>query len=304
MKVGVIGLGDIARKAYLPVLTTQKGLELCFMTRNPAVLSEVADQYRIHSRAHSLEELIGQGIQVAFVHSSTESHFEIVTYLLEHGIHIFVDKPLDESLDNSTKMVELAETKGLSLMVGFNRRFAPAYRSVIQNQPPQLIVMQKNRVNSRGNVREIVYDDFIHVVDTLRFFVDSPIDNLEVRCDHQDQNLSCITINISTRHSHAIGIMHRHCGVDEEILETSSHGVKWRVDDVRQVSKYCLTMERILPETWSTTYIERGFKAMVESFVDSVQNGVIISARDALQSHLVCEEIIRRIESQSHSDGF
>lgn len=42
MKVGCIGLGDIAQKAYLPVLTTLPGVELHLQTRTPATLAAVA----------------------------------------------------------------------------------------------------------------------------------------------------------------------------------------------------------------------------------------------------------------------
>ncbi|RBL80431.1 gfo/Idh/MocA family oxidoreductase, partial [Streptomyces cavourensis] len=38
MKVGCIGLGDIAQKAYLPVLTAVPGVELHLQTRTPATL--------------------------------------------------------------------------------------------------------------------------------------------------------------------------------------------------------------------------------------------------------------------------
>ncbi len=54
MKVGVIGLGDIAQKAYLPVLTAGPGLELHLQTRTPATLARVAATYRIpDAQCHS-----------------------------------------------------------------------------------------------------------------------------------------------------------------------------------------------------------------------------------------------------------
>ncbi|MGW0897039.1 gfo/Idh/MocA family oxidoreductase, partial [Streptomyces goshikiensis] len=47
MKVGVIGLGDIAQKAYLPVLTTRPGIEPHLQTRTPATLERVAGVHHI-----------------------------------------------------------------------------------------------------------------------------------------------------------------------------------------------------------------------------------------------------------------
>ncbi|MDF5607525.1 NAD(P)-binding domain-containing protein, partial [Vibrio parahaemolyticus] len=47
MKIGIIGLGDIAQKAYLPVITQLPNIELVFCTRNPNTLESLAKQYRI-----------------------------------------------------------------------------------------------------------------------------------------------------------------------------------------------------------------------------------------------------------------
>ncbi|MGW4278156.1 gfo/Idh/MocA family oxidoreductase, partial [Streptomyces seoulensis] len=47
MKVGCIGLGDIAQKAYLPVLGTRPEVELHVQTRTPATLERVADGLRL-----------------------------------------------------------------------------------------------------------------------------------------------------------------------------------------------------------------------------------------------------------------
>lgn len=47
MKVGCIGLGDIAQKAYLPVLTTRPGIELHLQTRNPDTLERVGDTHHV-----------------------------------------------------------------------------------------------------------------------------------------------------------------------------------------------------------------------------------------------------------------
>lgn len=46
MKIGIIGLGDIAQKAYLPVITQHSDVELVFCTRNSEVLNQLARRYR------------------------------------------------------------------------------------------------------------------------------------------------------------------------------------------------------------------------------------------------------------------
>ncbi len=46
------------------------------------------------------------------------------------GVHVCVDKPLADKLSEAEALVELAARRHLTLMVGFNRRFAPLYREL------------------------------------------------------------------------------------------------------------------------------------------------------------------------------
>ena len=111
MKVGCIGLGDIAQKAYLPVLALQPGIELHLQTRTPATLHRVAESLHVtQDRRHTdLDALLAQDLDAAFVHAPTAAHPEIVTRLLEAGVPTYVDKPLAYRLADSERLVRLAE---------------------------------------------------------------------------------------------------------------------------------------------------------------------------------------------------
>lgn len=114
MKVGCIGLGDIAQKAYLPVLTTLPGVEPHLHTRTPATLTRTAEAHRIPAaQCHAgLDSLLAQGLDAAFVHAPTAAHAEIVTRLLEAGVPTYVDKPIAYELADSERVVGLAEERG------------------------------------------------------------------------------------------------------------------------------------------------------------------------------------------------
>jgi virulence factor len=122
VKVGCIGLGDIAQKAYLPVLGVQPGVELHLQTRTPATLARVGDSLHLppEQRHTDLSDLLAQNLDAAFVHTATVAHPEIVTRLLEAGVPTFVDKPLAYELADSERLVRLAEERNVSLAVGFN----------------------------------------------------------------------------------------------------------------------------------------------------------------------------------------
>src|SRR3954447_15655197 len=208
LRIGVVGLGDIARKAYLPVLTARDDVELALMTRDPDRLDRLGRQYGVARRTTDLEELLDGGIDAAFVHASTEAHAELVERLLEAGIPVLVDKPLAPDLSTATSLVEAAERHGLSLAVGFNRRFAPAY-AALAGLDPAVVVMEKNRPALPGEPRRFVFDDFIHVVDTVRFLLPPGEEEVSVWCSVADGLLATVTLGVRVGQSTGVGIMHR-----------------------------------------------------------------------------------------------
>src|SRR3954454_5316170 len=82
LRIGVVGLGDIAQKAYLPVLTARDDVELALMTRTPDRLDRLGRQYGVARRTTDFDDLLDGGIDAAFVHASTEAHAALVERLL------------------------------------------------------------------------------------------------------------------------------------------------------------------------------------------------------------------------------
>ncbi len=60
-------------------------------------------------------------------------------------------------------------------MVGFNRRFIPMVASLKEKGKANLILMQKNRFALPDLPRRFIVEDFIHVIDTLRFLMNEEV---------------------------------------------------------------------------------------------------------------------------------
>ncbi|WP_280697885.1 Gfo/Idh/MocA family oxidoreductase [Kitasatospora sp. GP82] len=296
MPVGVIGLGDIAQKAYLPVLTALPGLDLRLMTRDRAKLDRLGETYRIPAahRFTDLGELIGSGLRAAFVHAATDQHVPIVEQLLNAGVDVYVDKPLDHHLAGARHLVDLAERTGRSLMVGFNRRHAPGYL-LAKERPRDLILLQKNREGLPEAARTLVFDDFIHVVDTLRFLVPGEVEHVDVRSRTRDGLLEHLVLTLSGEGFTALGIMNRVSGSTEEVLEVSGGDSKRVVVNLAEVidHKGQPTLRR--RGDWVSVARQRGIEQVVLAFLDAVRTGRTVSARDALRTHELCELIVERV---------
>ncbi|MEV0373019.1 Gfo/Idh/MocA family oxidoreductase [Streptomyces sp. NPDC050636] len=300
MKVGCIGLGDIAQKAYLPVLGTHPGVELHLQTRTPATLQRVGETYRLTgSQLHTdLDSLLSAGLDAAFVHAPTSVHPEIVTRLIEAGVPAYVDKPIAYDLAESARIVRLAEERGVGLTVGFNRRFAPGYAQCLEHAR-DLILMQKNRIGLPEDPRTLVLDDFIHVVDTLRFLVPGEIEQVDVRARIRDGLMHHVVLQLSGDGFTAIGTMNRLSGSSEEILDVSGHDTKRQVTNLAEVidHKGQPTVRR--RGDWVPVARQRGIEQIVLAFLDDVRAGRQPSARDALRTHELCERVVTEALAQA-----
>ncbi|GGS48815.1 Gfo/Idh/MocA family oxidoreductase [Streptomyces griseoviridis] len=296
MKVGCIGLGDIARKAYLPVLAFLPDVEPHLHTRTPATLTRVADELRVPpgQRHTDLDALLAQGLDAALVHAPTDVHPQIVTRLLEAGVPTYVDKPLAYELADSERLVALAEERRTSLAVGFNRRHAPAYTQCAEH-PRELILMQKNRTGLPEDPRTMILDDFIHVVDTLRFLVPGQVDDVTVRARVRDGLLHHVVLQLAGDGFTALGVMNRLSGSAEEILEVSGQDTKRQVVNLAEVidHKGQPTVRR--RGDWVPVARQRGIEQAVLAFLDAVRAGTVLSARDALRTHELCERVVREV---------
>lgn len=300
MKVGCIGLGDIARKAYLPVLGATPGVEPHLHTRTPATLDEVGDSLRVppQQRHRDLDGLLAAGLDAAFVHAPTDTHPELVTRLLEAGVPTYVDKPLGYQLADCVRLVELAEARGVSLAVGFNRRFAPGYAQCADH-PRELILMQKNRAGLPEEPRRMVYDDFIHVVDTLRFLVPGEVTDVTVCGRSRDGLLHHVVLQLSGDGFTALGVMNRLSGSNEEVLEVSGQDTKRQVVNLAEVVDHKGQPSVRRRGDWVPVARQRGIEQAALTFLDAVRAGRTLSARDALATHELCERVVLEVSGAS-----
>ncbi|MBC2017473.1 Gfo/Idh/MocA family protein [Listeria seeligeri] len=300
LKIAVVGLGGIAQKAYLPVFAELENVEVHLYTRNAQKLKHLSEKYRFDHYHQSIDSMIASGVNAAFVHSATKSHPEVIGAFLAHQIPVYVDKPIADNLVEVEELTNLAKAQNTMLMTGFNRRFAPKYQELKALTDINMIVMQKNRAEQPGEPRTFIYDDFIHVIDTVRYLLDAKIDQLNVFPVWQNELLASITVQIAAGDKVATAIMNRDSGVNEERLAVMTPNAKYEVENVTETHIYQGTTERFERfSDWETTLYKRGFEPIIQSFLNAVRSGVKppISEEDALETHRLAEEILRQLEN-------
>lgn len=300
MKIGLIGLGDIAKKAYLPVLTIRNDIELICCTRNDEVLKNIVTQYRLSEGVHSVDELIAKGIEAAFISVATEAHADIAKQLISSGINVYIDKPISMNLEETEEIIRLAKEKGVIAMVGFNRRFAPMIRELPAKGKADLILIQKNRFHSSDIIRRAVVEDFIHVVDTLLFLLQREVKDVQVQYKTEKGRLKNVVIELIADGATAVGIMNRDNGTTEEIIEYMMSDHKYVVNNLTETQYYTNSIMSLSKfNDWDPTLYRRGFYGIVDHFITSVRDKTQCdpSLEDSLITHRICETITNRIEA-------
>lgn len=129
VRLGLIGCGGFVKVVHLPnLMRLSREFALAGVaSRTGASAAAVAKRFGI-SRASSDHRLLLEDpdIDAVLIGTRHASHGRLVLEALEAGKHVFVEKPLCLDLETGRRIVELAESSGLVVRVGFNRRFAPA----------------------------------------------------------------------------------------------------------------------------------------------------------------------------------
>lgn len=130
LRVGIVGLGQVAQITHLPVLSSLRQLyEVTAVSEISAELRErVGDEYSIPRRYPTAQDLLEkEEVDVLFVLTPDETHTEIAVAALDAGVHVFVEKPLCLCLREAEEIRAAQKRSGKQVMVGYMRRYASAF---------------------------------------------------------------------------------------------------------------------------------------------------------------------------------
>ncbi|WP_206912647.1 virulence factor [Enterococcus sp. DIV0840] len=298
MKIGIIGLGNIAQKAYLPVYSQLRDQATFILsTRNEQTRKEISEKYGFNEMVASTEELIEAGISACFVHAATKVHGQLVKQLLEAGTHVFVDKPLSENLAEVKEIQILAAEKNLLLMVGFNRRFAPFVEELKAVENKNMLLIQKNRIASESTANFVIYDLFLHVADTLVYLLDDEIGHVQTKIIEENNQLKRALLHVETETTTAIASMNLYAGANTETYQLTSPQGTLVLENLTDLTiKNQLGTQQKNFGDWSTTLEKRGFQQMVEEFIKAVQtnDGTRLKQEKVFTSHELCAKMLQK----------
>ncbi len=137
VRVGLIGLGEVAQVVHLPVLEALGDRfalhALCDVSRT--LLAAMGERYRVpEGRRHAdFRALVAEdGLDAVLVLNSDEYHADCVVAAAERGLHVLVEKPMCIAPSEADAIIAARDAAGVEVMVGYMRRFAPAFLEAVQ----------------------------------------------------------------------------------------------------------------------------------------------------------------------------
>lgn len=295
MKIGVVGLGGISQKAYLPIMMSMsEEVEWHFYTRNQEKLAKIGKQYRVTHLHPTIESMIESGVEGVFIHTATHTHAAFIRQFLENGIHVYVDKPISEDLEEVESLLALAEDEQLVLTTGFNRRFAPMIQELKKVPHKNMIFVQKNKPNGSGTVQFGIFDMFIHVIDTALYLLDDEVVEMSHTITETDGQLENCVVQLETDQTMCIVSMNYKAGANLEVAEVQSPEGTYRVTNLTdyESDSYGEQETRAFGD-WDHTLEKRGFAPLIRQFIEAVKTGDNpVSLESSFMSHQICAEIV------------
>ena len=175
LKIGVLGAGHLG-KIHLKLARQSEKLDLVGFYDPNFENSKKIETELGYPAFDSIEELIEKSDIVDIV-TPTLSHFECAKMAIQAGKHIFLEKPIANSVQEAEKIIELAIKYNVKGQVGHVERFNPAFLAVkdlIEN-PMFIETHRLAEFNPRGTDVPVVLDLMIHDIDAILSVVKSEV---------------------------------------------------------------------------------------------------------------------------------
>jgi len=291
--IGFIGAGNYASRVLIPAFAAS-GARLSAIASNVGVsAAHCARKFGLARATSDAEALIAaDDIDAIVIATRHDSHASLTARALQAGKHVFVEKPLAISAQELDLIVSAweesrAEGRRPSLVVGFNRRFAPhvlKMKALLAGvrEPKSLVAIvnagavpaahwTQDRLVGGGRI----IGEACHFADLLRFLAGHPIVDTAVQAlgrgpGSHERDSAAITLKFADG---SVGTVHYlangHRSFPKETIQVFCAGRILHLDNFRQLRGHGWPGFKTL-RLWRQ---DKGQQALVQAFVDSLRTG-------------------------------
>jgi len=175
IKIGLFGAGHLGKIHMQQWLQVEDANLVGFYDPDDVAAEAAIAQYGV-KRFGSVPEMIA-AVDAVDIVTTTTAHYSIAKECLLRGKHLFIEKPLANSLEEAKELVTLVNEAGVKCQVGHVERYNPAFLA-LGSQPLQPMFIEAHRLaqfNPRGTDVSVILDLMIHDIDVILHLVKSPV---------------------------------------------------------------------------------------------------------------------------------
>jgi len=175
LKIGVLGAGHLG-KIHIKLIKEIAIYELVgFYDPDAAAAAKVSEEFGVKA-FDNIDDLI-EAVEVVDIVTPTLSHFDCAVKAIRNSRHIFIEKPITNTVDEAKQLITLAEEADVKVQVGHVERYNPAFiatRPFIKH-PMFIETHRLAQFNPRGTDVSVILDLMIHDLDIVLSIVKSNV---------------------------------------------------------------------------------------------------------------------------------
>lgn len=179
LRIGVLGAGHLG-KIHIRILKDAEDYELVgFHDPNPRVSAEASAELGV--KAFSDMDSLLALVDVVDIVTPTLSHYDCATRALRAFKHVFIEKPITNTLAEARTLVNTVHEAECKAQVGHVERFNPAFIAArpMLSEPMFIETHRLAQFNPRGTDVPVVLDLMIHDIDIVLHAVGSPVKDVQ-----------------------------------------------------------------------------------------------------------------------------
>ncbi len=176
LKIGVIGAGHLGKIHLKCLLDLKEQYQLVGLyDLAPDVALAASQQFGVQS--FSSYQALLDAVDVVDIVTPTVTHFLLAKTAIEQGKHLFIEKPVTQTVAEAQALIAAAKKHGITAQVGHVERFNPAMLAVrdVTMNPMFIEAHRLANFNPRGTDVPVVLDLMIHDIDIVLSLVRSPV---------------------------------------------------------------------------------------------------------------------------------
>jgi predicted dehydrogenase len=316
LKIGVFGTGHLG-KFHLNNWKEIPNVQLVgFFDTDPAIAEDVKQKYGL--KHFTDEDALIDACDAIDVVTPTPFHYNLCQKAIRKGKHVFVEKPMANTMEEAKELVKLAQESKIKFQVGHVERFNPAFAAAkdLKLNPMFIEVHRLAQFNPRGTEVSVILDLMIHDIDAILSIVKSDVrlisasgvavmtdtpDIANVRIEFNNGCVANLTSSrISMKKMRKMRIFQKDAYIGIDFLEKKTEVIKLKGDeDVNVFSfdietpggpKTIAIANPVIPEV-------NAIKKELEAFVEAIQNNTVpvVNEIDGYRAMEVAHSILQKI---------